>query len=405
MRAASRTLALFLASAALTAVPARAHQACASSHFLQARLASFPAAAVSRPLYWASEGQGSARFKIQILGALCDRSTVTIGYEVENGSATTPGDYVAPPRQFTFVNTTGHPREFEGSVEITNDPLPDENGVEHATIALSNASGITLSPPSEAPLAIVDDDGLLPRVSLLEGPYEESESTPTGGVPVFRAGDASGATEVTYTLTGSSATEGADYAGPFGGTLTFAAGERMKLIPVTVIDDTEQELEEVVTVSISGATVEGTSTVQLTIIDNEGGFPPSSTIHHPNQGKRYPASKYLIREVHVFTSEATGSGVAAAEFALRRNMKNRSCGWWTGKKFKSGKCDAERWLKTKQYETDFFYIRLKELAPSVRDIRNYTAYSRAIDGAENVETDFEVGRNANTFEIKKKKKR
>jgi len=143
--------------------------------------------------------------------------------------------------------------------------------------------------------------------------------------------------------------------------------------------------------------------VTFTITDNEESFPPSSSLHHPNQGKKYSPSKFLIREIHIFTTDEGGAGTVAAEFALRRNMKNRSCGWWTGKKFKNGKCDAERWLKTEQYETDFFYIRMPELPASVGKVKNYTAYSRAIDGAKNVEGDFEVGRNANTFEIKKKR--
>jgi hypothetical protein len=37
--------------------------------------------------------------------------------------------------------------------------------------------------------------------------------------------------------------------------------------------------------------------------------------------------------------------------------------------------------------------------------RGYTAFSRAIDGAENVEKQFDVKRNANTFEIKRTKRR
>jgi hypothetical protein len=108
--------------------------------------------------------------------------------------------------------------------------------------------------------------------------------------------------------------------------------------------------------------------------------------------------------VHIFTEDTGGAGVVASEFALRRNMKKGDCAWWSGRKFKKGGCDKERWLKTGQYEPDFFYIRVKELDPSVGPIDTYTAYSRAIDGAKNLETSFEVGRNENTFEVKKPKR-
>jgi hypothetical protein len=177
----------------------------------------------------------------------------------------------------------------------------------------------------------------------------------------------------------------------------------MKLIPIQVIDDAEQEPKETVDVSISGDGVEDPKSVTFTITDNEEGFPPSSRLHHPRQHWKYAASDYRIREVHVFTEDTGGAGVIAAEFALRRNMKDKSCAWFTGKKFKKGKCDHVRWLKTGQYETDFYYIKVPELTPSVGSIRDYTAYSRAIDGAHNIEATLEVGRNDNTFEVKKPK--
>jgi hypothetical protein len=38
-------------------------------------------------------------------------------------------------------------------------------------------------------------------------------------------------------------------------------------------------------------------------------------------------------------------------------------------------------------------------------IKDYTAFSRAIDGAGNVEKDFAEKRNANTFEVKRRRRR
>jgi hypothetical protein len=392
---------------ALSTLPASAEQACATNH-MRARLERFSDGSLSRPLYWVVESEGQARFTVRIVGSGCDGSTSTINYQTEQGSAKTPTDYTGGSGSFTFVNTVGHPDTQEGSVGITNDPLPlDDAGVESATIKLTGASGGGLIPPTSAALIVVDDDGATAQVSMVDGAYEESESsaatTPSGGVPVFRGGNASGTIDVSYSIGGGTATSGVDYLGPTTGTLTFGPDERMKLVPIQLVDDVAQEIPETVDVSISGTGVEGTTKVTMTITDNEEVIPPSSSIHHPNQGRRYFSNNFLIREIHIFTTDEGGAGTVGAELALRRNMKDRSCAWWTGRKFRKGGCDKERWLKTGEYETDFFFIRMKELAASVGKIKNYTAFSRAIDGAKNVESSFEVGRNANTFEVKKAK--
>jgi hypothetical protein len=53
-----------------------------------------------------------------------------------------------------------------------------------------------------------------------------------------------------------------------------------------------------------------------------------------------------------------------------------------------------------KFEPDFFFIRLDALAPSKGKIQDYTAFSRAIDGAGNIETFLNSGENHNTFEVK-----
>jgi hypothetical protein len=56
---------------------------------------------------------------------------------------------------------------------------------------------------------------------------------------------------------------------------------------------------------------------------------------------------------------------------------------------------------------DLFYYRLGALKHSMGKgkIKDYTAFSRSIDGAENLERQFDERRNANTFEVKRKKRR
>ena len=375
--------------------------ACANNH-IQANLDVFPAEAVSRPLYWAAEGDGQTTFTIRVFGTTCDGTTVRVGYAGQDGTAATAADYSLVPGNVVIVNGPGHSDRASREVQITNDVVPElPSAVEMAEVVLNDADNARLVPPTNAALVIVDDDGPTPRFSLAEGAYEEMEGTANGGVPVFRGGNASAASTVDYAVSPGNAAAGQDYEAVAAGTLTFAPDDRAEVIPITVLDDAERESTETLTVSISGPGVEAPSSVTFAIADNEERLAPSSTLHHPNQGRRYPASHFLIREIHIFTKDDGGSGVTAAEFALRKNLKNRSCEWWSGRKFRKGKCDGQRWLKTGQYETDFFFIRLKELRPSVGSIRNYTAFSRAIDGAKNVETRLDSGRNANTFEIRK----
>ena len=385
-------------------LPASAEEACATNH-MRARLEVFSEGSQSRPLYWAAENGGQVTFTVRIIGSGCDGSTSTINYEIQPGTATTPTDYTHVAQPITFVNTVGHPDSQKRDVSITNDALPLDAGVELATVKLTGASGGSLIPPTSAPIVIVDDDGPAARISMAEGSYEESESSapdiPSGGVPVFRAGNATGTDSVSYTLSGGSASSGVDYTGPTTGTLTFQPGDRMELVPIQIVDDAAVEPAETLDVTISGTGVEGTTKVTMTITDNEEVIPPSSSIHHPNQGRNYESTNFLIREIHIFTTDEGGAGTVAAELALRRNMKDKSCAWWTGKRFKRGGCEKKKWLKTGEYEPDFFFIRMKELPASTGAIKNYTAYSRAIDGARNTESSFEVGRNANTFEVKK----
>jgi hypothetical protein len=409
MRALIRPAVLILVTVILSAIPAGADQACAQQPGIQAKLGSFSEGSLSRPLYWVVESGGQAKLTVLVPEISCDGSASSVNFEFRD-QTTQPSDFVhqnAPPIQWR--NDTGHSPTYSTNVSITDDVLsvPLDPPAEYADVTLTVGTNVTVVEPSTAALIIVDDDGATSRVSLVAGAYGENETsganTPSGGVPVFRGGNASAASTISYTLSGGSATPGSDYTGSTG-TVTFAPGDRMEVIPVQVVDDAEQESTETVDVSISGDGVEDPKSVTFTITDNEELSAPTSTLHHPRQNWKYRASDYRIQEVHIFTQDVGGAGVVSAEFGLRRNMKKKnSCAWFTGKKFKKGKCDHIKWLKTGQYETDFYYIRVGELAPSTGKIKNYTAYSRAIDGAHNLETNLEVGRNDNTFEVKKPK--
>ena len=402
-----RRLVIALAVAVLGSLVGDARAACADAHIVMF-FDGLPAEAASRPLYWAVEGTGgttNVRFRVVLFGGDCSGNPVSVTLSTEADTANTL-DYVPQNRELVFPNTGTHDDFVDIDLPVTGDATPE--GLEWAHLVLSAPKGgAALSRPSRATVAIVDDDGP-PQVSLVAGSHEQFENRGDAGVPVFRSGSVALGTSVGYTVAPGGpnpASAGQDYQAAPSGTLEFAAGQRVAMIPIALVRDGVTEPDEHVAVSISGAEVSGTSSVTLTILDAAGAPGPVSSLHHPRQKLRYRANDYRIREVHVFT-RGVGPPVVDARFALRRNMKGRSCAWLVGKRFKKGPCRKERWLKTKRYEPDFFYYRMKAaLTPTGGRIRSYTAFSRAEDGAGQVESSFQRGRNANTFKVRRPKKK
>ncbi len=396
--------------------------ACATNHRIIS-LINFPPEAnpYAHPLYWAPEDAGQATFTVERRSHDCSSDAVTVDWAANTDTAAAGADYGPPtsgttPGMFDPESPTGGPTSQSISIPF-NDDGDDGAGVEQARIVLSNpTAGAVLGAVSQAPMLIVDVDGGT-RVSFDPGPYAQSETHDQPGqatIPVFRAGPVGAPTTVDYSIgpgPNNPATPGADFTGNLTGTLTFGANDRVELISFTLANDTAAEQPEEVSISLSnpstGTALDSPSTMTFTILDNEELNPPNSRFHHPRQGLKYKRKDYRIREVHVFTADdAGGSGVVGVEWAIRRNLKGGTCQWWTGRKakFKKGDCQDEVWHAMDVYEPGaFYYDRLASLRPSIgTKIKSYTAFSRAIDGAQNVEQAFDPKRNMNRFEVKRK---
>jgi hypothetical protein len=383
--------------------------ACASNH-IRILLTGFPSEGSSRFIYYAVESQGSASFTILAGGDACSENA-SVGYSASGGTATAGADYQQTSGTESFFLPPHESDSKSVSVTILNDSNDLEAHVESIQVGLSNPQNASLGAPATAPILIIDDDG--PTRWGLEGSeHTQSETFPSLRIPVFLAGDAPG-TSVGYTITPDSATPataGQDYQGS-SGTLTFGPGERVKTIDLTLVNDPVAESPESFIVSVAGA-VPGAGQMKVTILDNEEGDRPTSRLHHPRHSWRYKKSDYRIREIHIFASDPTAggrlaSGVVAAQLALRRNMKNGKCQWWTGEGWERRDCQNREWLET-QYDPvgELYRYRMKQLKSSVGTrVKNYTAFSRAIDGAGNIEGDFNEKRNANTFEVKRSRRR
>jgi hypothetical protein len=385
---------------------------CAANNHLRAKLDGFDVSAGLQSFFGRVESDPQATFRVRNVGDDCIGALLTASYATKDVSATANVDYSPVAGQTVPLNDEPHPEDNPSptsqdvNVPIINDN--DEPVVESAQISVTVPAGAALSEPSTAPLYLVDDDGAT-RVGLDSYPYAQSETTSGVEIPLFRGGaDVNSPVAISFSFQPggqNAATPGQDFHGT-PGSVTFQPGERWKLIPLTILEDTEAEAPETLQITVQGTgVVPSASSTTFTILDNEEGIAPTSKLHHPRHKWRYPYNDYRIREIHVFTKDQLGgSGVVKVELALRRRMTSGKCAWWNGKRFRGGDCAERVWRQMKVYEPGaFYYYRMKAIGSSVGTrVRNYTAYARAIDGAGNVESLLQARRNRNTFEIKQR---
>jgi hypothetical protein len=376
---------------------------------------------VASPFYGGVEGpSGSATIRVSAgCSHIGDLATVRANYQANPGSAGA-SDYNVPPGTTGELCADADDQSVCGSAMPTrtvalNTASGDgpEPAVERFTVQITgrqtvsgNPTGAAVGTPSQVPVYVIDGEGAA-RASLEPGVtgYSRSETFSQIRVPVFMAGSSGGS--VGFTITPDSAapaTPGQDFTASASPVPTSGG---VGFIDIGIVNDKVGEGPESLIIDLSG-TVDGQSTTKVTILDNEESIKPSSRFHHPRQGWRYKKSDYRIREFHVFTEDNPGgSGVVAAEIALRKNMKSGDCFWRTKAGWEKKDCSNREWLPTTYDDVgELWRLQMKQLKSSVgTNVKNYTAFSRATDGAENVENQFDEKRNANTFEIKRVRRR
>lgn len=124
-------------------------------------------------------------------------------------------------------------------------------------------------------------------------------------------------------------------------------------------------------------------------------FTPSSKINKPKHKSDVLTSK--SKKLSGTARDQGGSGVAKVEIALRQKLQG-GCKWWNGSRFVNGGCNQKLFVMGNG-EQSWKYTLSKRLKPTGDGIKNYILYSRATDGAGNVEPDFLPGRNKSKFEV------
>lgn len=310
------------------------------------------------------------------------------------------------------------------SVTLVND-VALEQAVETFRFVLSpdpSSPPLSARHPTEAAVHVIDNDGGA-RVSLeptLDGmetmQYEPREQAGPYHIPVFWAGSTGPSGSVPYEI-GSALgfpepTLDVDYRvespNPLPASAFTSGGGRVAFIRLRIINDNEQELDEAISISLTGGnTVPDRDTA--TVIIRDAGvdtLAPQTRFHHPKHRKRYPRNAYQLREMHIFYREPGGAGIQKVQIAIQRKLNSGKCQWWAGKRFKGGKCGsvpAKFWKRTK-YERalDWYLYRVPPFKPTVgTNVRFYQAFSRGFDLAGNVESSFQRSRNKNKFWVKR----
>ena len=175
---------------------------------------------------------------------------VTVDYaDAGTGTATSGTDYTAiTGGTLTFTAGTTS-QTFD--VSVTGDTTDEVD--ETILVTLSNASGATISTATGTGTITDDDDP--PTVSVAAASVTEGDSGSKNLTFTATLSAASGK-QVTVNWaegTGGTATSGTDYTAITGGTLTFAAGTTSQTFNVSVTGDTDDEPDETVVVTLSGA--------------------------------------------------------------------------------------------------------------------------------------------------------
>lgn len=173
-------------------------------------------------------------------------SPQTVDYTTSNGTAKAGDDYVATSG--TLIFATGQ-RSATFTVTILDDTVVE--GDETVILTLGNPSGGATIDTSTATLTIGDNDqgG---AIAFATPGQAVVESTGRVMVAVVRSGGLASGVTVDYTTGDDTATAGIDYVAA-AGTLTFAAGELVKWIPIDLLDNTVVDVARSFVVTLSNA--------------------------------------------------------------------------------------------------------------------------------------------------------
>jgi uncharacterized delta-60 repeat protein len=204
---------------------------------------------------------------------------VSVNYATTNGSALSGFDYASTSGTLNWADGDTSAKTFNVPI-IADSQLEGDQGF---TVELSAPSGGATLAPSASSMVITINDG--PSIRFVGANYLTPESLRSNSLTVRRVGSASGAVGVSFTISPGTATAGSDFRrNPLTGTVSWANGDNAdKTISFDILEDTVRENpDETFTVVLSNPTgsaslLGSANTMVVSIIDNDGGAPASSS--------------------------------------------------------------------------------------------------------------------------------
>lgn len=216
-------------------------------------------------------GLGNGSFQFQRTGPTSQSLTVNF---LVGGTATVFADYKAFNHQVTFAAGSTLATK---TVSVLDDQLLE--GDETVSVTLVPGTGYTVGSPASATLSIRDDDasavGMVTVTATDAVAGEPGSGAGSGQWTLSRTGPTTASLSVSIKLTGS-ATPDSDYVS-IPPSVTFNAGSSTTTVPLTVLNDTQVEGDETVTLTVLpgfGYTVGAPSTATVTIQDDDGSLLP-----------------------------------------------------------------------------------------------------------------------------------
>lgn len=204
-------------------------------------------------------------FEVEVFLSNASGRAVSVDYAISDGTASASGgDYVGGSGTLNFA--IGEISK-KVTIQIKEDALDELN--ETINVVLANPVNATLTSPNAATVTIVDDDN--PSVvGFSQADYSVAEDNGIATVTVALSAASGRTITLNYATSNGSAAAGDDYTAT-SGAMTFLAGELTKSFVIPVRNDSMNEADETVNVTLSsvdGATV-GTGTAVVTILDDD----------------------------------------------------------------------------------------------------------------------------------------
>ena len=244
---------------------------------------------------------------------------VTVNYALDttdSGTATSGTDYAAlAAGTLTFA---ANETTKTITVTVTDDALDEAD--ETVRVTLSGATNANISTATGVG-TITDNDGA-PSLSIADTSVPEGDSGSASLTFTVTLSPASGQTvTVGYAVAAAdagTATAGTDYAAVTPGTLTFNAGTTSQTITVSVTGDTQDEPDETVKVTLSGANNAGIGTAvgTGTITDDDGTPTAALSVSPPSIAENGGTSRVSATLSNASSAATTVTVTAAAGYTV-----------------------------------------------------------------------------------------